>query len=235
MSLDLENNLFERLKGSQFVQSFIKELSNYLENNKTGNSKILDSDYKWNNLISDDLSLYNKKVITKYRDKMLIQRRNILQSYAENLKESGEMYYIYNTSSNEINSYNLCSCNTKKNHEVITKQVKELPKGTELGSVLIKQGEKFIMDAEATKAVGKQINMMIQEKIKEQSKYLDNKRIEGHIYEVGEKYSERIWLYDLENTSKEGIEEINFPKDLYETAKEGDLFVFKNGEYQLHA
>ena len=30
----------------------------------------------------------------------------------------------------------------------------------------------------------------------------------------------------------EAIEEIEFPKDLYETAKEGDLFVYNNGEYK---
>lgn len=237
MNLDLVNNLFNNIKENKFVQNFMKELSNYLENNVTNNSKILDADCKWNNLMSNDLTLYNKKIITKYRNEMLIQRNNILQNYAENTKEDGEMYYIYNTSTNERNSYNLCSCEAEKNNEVITKKIEELPEGAELGSVLRKQGEDFILDTEATNIVGEEIDSMIQEKIEEQNNYLDSKRIDGHVYEVGEKYSGRIWLYDLNNNINdeiEGIEEIEFPENLYETAREGDKFIYLNGEYQKH-
>lgn len=190
-------------------------------------------DYKENNLFSDDLTLYGNKIIAKYRDEILTARSNILQNYAENTKNAGEMYYIY--SENEINSYNLCICETEKNHEVITKQIEDLPKGANLGSILRKQGDEFTLDTEATQIVEEKINTMIKEKIEEQNQYLDSKRIEGHIYEVGEKYSGRIWLYDLNNVvggGMEGIEEIEFPKDLYEIAKEGDVFVYKNGEYQ---
>lgn len=192
-------------------------------------------DYKENNLFSDDLTLYGNKIIVKYRDEILTARSNILQNYAENTKNAGEMYYIY--SENEINSYNLCICETEKNHEVITKQIEDLPKGANLGSILRKQGDEFTLDTEATQIVEEKINTMIKEKIEEQNQYLDSKRIEGHIYEVGEKYSGRIWLYDLNNVvggGMEGIEEIEFPKDLYEIAKEGDVFVYKNGEYQKH-
>lgn len=236
MNLDLVNDLFHNLKENKFVQNFMKELSNYLENNTTNNSSILATNYEWNNLLSDDLTLYDNKVITKYRNKMLTDRRNILRNYAENTKGNGEMFYIYDTSSNERDSYNLCSCD-KISQEVITKQMMELPEGSNLGCVLRKQGENFILDVEATKSVGEEINRMIQEKLEEQSRYLDSMRINGHVYEVGEKYLGRIWLYDLNNSSgagTEGIEEIEFPKDLYETAKKGDLFVYENGEYQKH-
>ena len=61
-------------------------------------------------------------------------------------------------------------------------------------------------------------------------------RIEGHKYEAGEKYSGRIWLYDLDNAQDggmEGIEEIEFPKDLYQDAKEGDLFIYTDGGYHF--
>lgn len=231
MNLDLVNNLFNNLKENKFVQNFMKELSNYLENNITNNQDM----NKWNNLLSDDLTLYDNKIITKYRDKMLTERNNILQNYARNTEEDGEMYYIYNTSTNERNSFDLCSCKTEKSHEVITKQIEELPKGVKLGSVLRKQGENFVLDLDATKIVGEEINKMIQEKIQEQNEYLDSRRIDEHIYEAGEKYSGRIWLYDLSNGTNngiEGIEEIEFPQDLYETAREGDKFVYKNGKYQ---
>lgn len=234
MKLDMVNNLFNNLKENKFVQNFMEELSNYLENNITNNSKLINSDYKWSNLNSENLTLYDKKIITKFKNEILVARNNILKNYAEKTKESGEMYYIYNISENERNSYNLCSCNQEKSHEVITKSIEELPKGAGLGSVLRKQGENFILDLDATKSIETEINSMIEEKIEEQNQYLESKRIEGHVYEVGEKYSGRIWLYDLNNTAGggiEGIEEIEFPKDLYETAKEGDLFIYKNGEY----
>ena len=145
------------------------------------------------------------------------------------------MYYIYNRNENKKNSYNLCNCKAEKSHEVITKQIEEIPEDANLGSVLRKQNDKFVVDTEATKFIEKEINMMIQEKIEEQNQYLDSRRIDGHIYEVGEKYSGRIWLYDLNNSvgeGIEGIEEIEFPIDLYENAKEGDRFVYKDGEYQ---
>ena len=234
MNLDLVNDLFNNLKENKFVQNFMKELSNYLENNITNNSKIGDTDYKWNDLFSDDLTLYNNKITVKYRDEMLTERSNILQNYVENTKEEGEMLYIYNISTNERNSYDLCRFKPGKNQEVITKPIEKLPEGTELGSILRKQEEKFILDQEATKIVGEEVNTMIREKIEEQNQYLDSTRIEGHTYEAGEKYSGRIWLYDLDNAAEggiEGIEEIEFPKDLYATAKEGDLFVYENGEY----
>lgn len=237
MNLDLVNNLFNNLKENKIVQNFMEELSNYLENNVANNSNLSANDYKWNNLISDDLTLYDKKIITKFKNKMISQRNDILQNYAENTKEAGDMYYIYNTSENEKNSYNLCICKSEKSHEVVTKSIEELPEGAGLGSVLRKQGENFTLDSNATKSVGKEINNMIKGNIQEQNKYLDSIRIEGHVYEVGEKCSGRIWLYDLNNTiggGMEAIEEIEFPKDLYETAKEGDLFVYKNGEYKRH-
>lgn len=235
MNLDLINNLFNNLKENEFVQNFMKELSEHLENNIGNNSNTALSVGEWNNLLSKDLTIDNQKVISKYRDEMLTERNNILQKYAENIKETGEMYYIYNISENKKNSYNLSNCTVEKSNEVITKQIEELPEGVRLGSVLREQNGSFILDVEATKIVGEEINQMIQEKLKQQDEYLDSKRIEGHVYEVGEKYSGRIWLYDLNNnpnSGMEGIEEIEFPKDLYQTAKEGDLFIYKNGEYQ---
>ena len=232
MNLDLINEVFNNLKENKIVQNFIKELSNYLEKNIINNSKL---DYEWNNLLSDDLVLYGNRITTKYRDEMLIERNNILQKYAENTKEKGEMYYIYNISTSEKNSYNISILKENQSNEVITKSIEELPEESSLGSVLRKQGNNFILDVETTRKVQEEINNMIKEKIEEQNKYLNNKRINDHIYEVGEKYSGKIWLYDLTNVTGSGIEEVEFPKELYESAKEGDKFIYKNGEYQKYS
>lgn len=221
MNLDFVNNLFNNLKENKVAIDFMNELSDYLENNG------------WNNLLADDLTINDTKIISKYKDNMLKERANILQDYAENTKEAGEMYYIYNVSENEKNSYNISK--TDKNHKILTLSIDELPKGTQLGSVLRKQGDKFILDANATRIVGKRINEMIEEQIKKQNQFLKDKRIDGHMYEVEEKDNGRIWLYDLNNIEGGGIEEfeeIEFPKNLYQMSKRGDKFLYKDGEYQ---
>ena len=221
MNLDFVNNLFNNLKENKVAIDFMNELSDYLENNG------------WNNVLADDLTINDTKIISKYKDNMLKERANILQDYAENTKEAGEMYYIYNVSENEKNSYNISK--TDKNHKILTLSIDELPKGTQLGSVLRKQGDKFILDASATRIVGKRINEMIEEQIKKQNQFLKDKRIDGHMYEVEEKDNGRIWLYDLNNIEGGGIEEfeeIEFPKDLYQMSKKGDKFLYKDGGYQ---
>ena len=225
MNLDFVNNLFNNLKENKTTKDFINELSNYLENNKTN--------IEWNNLLEDDLIINDNKIIAKYKDKMLKERASILQNYAENTKEDGEMYYVYNVSQNDKNSYNISK--TDKSHKVITIAIDSLPQGVRLGSVLREQGDKFVLDEKATRIVGEKINDMIEKQIKEQNKFLDSKRIDGHIYEVEEKSNGRIWLYDSNNIIDggiEGFEEIEFPENLYEVAKKGDKFLYKNRYYQ---
>ena len=185
MNLDLINEVVKSVKEKEFVQNFMKELTNYLEDN---DRLMVEEESEYNNLLADDLTLYNTKIITKFRDKMLLDRVNILRNYAEKAEQEGDMYYIYNNSSQK-DSYNLCSCNKDKNHKVITKLIEDLPEGCKLGSVLRNKSNEFVLDKDGTKAVEKEINDMIKENIEEQNEYLENKRIEGHIYEVGEKYS----------------------------------------------
>ena len=145
------------------------------------------------------------------------------------------MYYIYNISQNERNSYNISKAD--KSHKVVTMSVEDLPEGAQLGSVLRRQGDKFILDANATRIVGKRINEMVKEQIEEQNQFLSEKRIEGHTYEIDDKDNGRVWLYDLNNITDGGIEEfeeIEFSKDLYEMAKRGDKLLYKNGEYRIN-
>ena len=237
MKLDLVNDLLKDVKENKFVQDFIKELSNYLEKNLKTNPEISEEIHTWNNLLADDLEIGDKKIISKYKNEMLLERANILQNYALKTKDKGEMYYVYDVGTNEKNTYNLCVCKSNKSNEVITKKIEDLPKSTTLGSVLRKNGENFILEKEDTKVIENQINNMISKKIKEQNQYLESKRIENHIYEVDEKYSGRIWLYDLNNKvgeGIEGIEEIEFPKELYEIVKKGDKLIYQNGEYQKY-
>lgn len=229
MKLDLFNNLYESLKERNFVKKFMEELSESIENNTN-------EECKWYNLLENDLTIYNNKIISKYRNIMIKERDNILRKYAIETKQDGEMLYVYDINNNKNNTYNLCNCSVEEDYKVITKHIEELPKDTQLGSVLRKQGDILTLDIIATNVLKKEINTMIKETIEQQNIYLDTMRIEGHKYEAGEKYSGRIWLYDLDNAQDggmEGIEEIEFPKDLYQDAKEGDLFIYTDGGYHF--
>ena len=64
MKLDLFNNLYESLKERDFVKKFMKELSESIENNTN-------EECKWYNFLENDLTIYNNKIISKYRNIMI--------------------------------------------------------------------------------------------------------------------------------------------------------------------
>lgn len=230
MNLDIFNKLINDAKDSKFIQNFIKELEEYLEKGISQNSR---GDLK------EEISLINpmnreNKIISKYRDEMIIGRNQILNNYAERTLERGQMYYIYNQSSKMDNIYNLCICEKGKSHIVIETNKNQLPEGVTVGSVLRKVNEDYVFDAKATEEISKEIDEMKEKILEEQTQYLESKRIEGHIYEIGEKNFDRVWLYDITNgdiDGIEGVEEISFPEELLNTAKEGDVFIYENGKY----
>lgn len=234
MKLDLVNNIVNDMKNNKMVQSFIKELQNYLESNisKNGNINIGKED-----ILLDNPTYNGNKITTKYRDKMYINRANILNNYAKQTLDKGKMYYIYDKNSKMAEGYNLCICEEGNSHTIIEKSKDELPRGAKIGSVLRITENKFVLDEESTKAISKEINKMKEEILDEQTNFLESKRIEGHIYEMSEKSDDRAWLYDITNGNnnvQEEVEEIEFPKELLKDGKEGDLFIYQNGEYQRY-
>lgn len=213
MDLDLINSIIGRKKENNEIQDFTKELQNYLEEN-------LEKD---------------NRLTTKYRDKFNLERNTILINYANETEDKGQMYYIYDKSSRDQDSYNLSICEEKKSHTVITLSKMELPQGAKIGSVLRKENETFKLDEEATKEVSEKINKLERNIAQEQNEYLQSKRIEGHIYEISEKSDDRVWLFDnTDEWVQEALEEIEFPQELLITAQEGDLFIYQKGEYQKY-
>lgn len=224
MNLDLFNDLVNDVKNSSEIQNLIKEVKKYLENN------IIKNDIK------EEIPLVNptydsEKIITKFRDEMLIKRADILNNYAKNTQNKGEMYYIYSKNSESENRYNICICAEDKSHIVSEKSQEELPYGARIGSILRKNNDRFIIDEKATKTISEKLDSMKSQLLEEQNEFLESKRIEGHIYEMSENSGDRAWLFDLTIGSDEGVEEIDFPLELLNESKEGDLFVYKNGEY----
>lgn len=217
MKLDLNNHISNNTK---LVQDFIKELQDYLQR------KV-------------DIPLINpihngNKIITEFRDKMYIQRSKILNDYAKQTVDKGTMYYIYDKNSKLEDGYNLCICEEEKSHIIIEANSNILPNGATIGSVLRKFEGNYILDNEATKDVSEKIEKMKDELLEKQTEFFNSKRIEDHIYEVSEKGNDRVWIFDITNNSDEALEEIDFPKELLQNAKVGDLFIYKNGEYKQY-
>ena len=219
MNLDIINNIVSDVKNNKFIDAFIKELQNYVDTKK------------------EDIGLSNSeiKLNTIYRDKFFMERSNVLNSYAEQTLDKGEMYYIYDKNSKMIDGYNLCVCKEGMSHTIIEVSRSELPNESKIGSVLRKSGNTYILDEEATINIENKIENIKNEIIEEQKEYIESKRLEGHIYEMSENNGESVWLFDITNNSSEGIEEINFPDDLLKNSEEGDLFIYRNGEYQKYS
>lgn len=206
------------------VSEFIKELSDYLENDNERQVSILEQVQK------------NEKVTVLYRDKMYIERNKILNNYAKENKDKGDFYYIYNKVQ-DTNTYLLSICEENKSNVVIEVNKDELPEGICIDTVLRQENGKYIVDTRATFVVRKQIQEMVNELLKEQEKYLQSNRLEGHTYEVGEIESDRVWLYDITKNNEDGIEafeEINFPLELINKVTEGTKVIYRNGNYEIN-
>lgn len=224
MELNIFNiNLNIDNKNREEVSEFIKELSDYLEKDNEKQVSILD---KVQN---------SEKVTVRYRDKMYVERNNILNNYAKENQDKGTLYYIYNKVQ-DTNTYLLSICEENKSNIVIEVKYNELPEGISVDTVLRQDNGKYIVDTRATFIIRKQIEEMVNKLLKEQEKYLQSNRLEGHIYEVGEIEEDRVWLYDVTENSADGIEafeEIEFQLDLLNKVSEGTKVIYQNGNYEI--
>ena len=174
MKLDLINDIINSTKDNKIVQNFVNELQNYLENSISKNN--------YSNTEKGDIQLTNtnhneEKIITIYRDQMYIERANILNNYAKQTRDKGQMYYIYDKNSKLENGLNLCICENGQSHTVIEASINELPNGVKVGSVLRKQGNIYVLDNEATKDIAESIGKMKSEILEKQKEFLNSKRI----------------------------------------------------------
>lgn len=224
MNLDLDIHVSGNLETDTLIQDFVKELQNKMQNNIKNAEE---------GISLENTTFEGNKIITKYRDKMLTERAKILNSYADKTSKQGEMYYIYNKNSKMEDGYNICICAEDKSHVIIEESAENLPEEAKIGCVLRKTENRYTIDNDATKVISEEIYKMKEKILEEQNQYLASKRIEGHVYEVSENAGESVWLFDLTDNSNEGIEEIDFPPELLKNIKEGDLFVYKNGTYQI--
>ena len=211
MNLDIFNNLAENLKNNKIVEKFIDELNKTLEKNNNGNI------------------INNEELTTEYRDKMLLERNEILQKYADLTSEKGDMYYIYDKKGSD---YLATICEKGKSHEIIRIPERDVKSNVKIDSVLMKTNDKFELDEETTRLVKNKMEEMFKKILEEQNKMMESRRIDGHIYEYVEGSKNSVWLIDNNLNNGEVFEEIQ--QEVFKDAQEGDLFEYINGEYKIN-
>ena len=210
LKLEIFNNLAENLKNSKIVEKFMEELNNTLERNNSENI------------------INNKNLTTEYRDKMLIERNEILQKYAEKTIEKGDMYYIYD----QKDTYLATLCNPENTHKVIKIAKNEVPQDATIGSVLHLENEAYIVDKETTNLVKEELNNLLDKLLEEQNIKMAEHRVEGHLYEFVEKDNDKVSLIDITKNDGEVFEEFDFPKELLNNISEGSVIKFEDGIYK---
>ena len=93
------------------------------------------------------------------------------------------------------------------------------------------QNGKLITDKEATQEILNEINNRAKEVIERQNKQIEDYKKEGHTYLVTEDSNGRVFLWDSTEKPKNEIEDVYFPEELKDKAKEGNKFLYQNGMY----
>lgn len=110
---------------------------------------------------------------------------------------------------------------------------KELPKEAGVNSILRLRNGKYVLDEKTTLEARDKITDMANDILNKQDEVLKDYRKEGHVYMVSEDVNDKIYLWDITDKPAYEIEEVDFPKELLNKAKEGALFQYVNGEYSF--
>lgn len=229
LNLDFFSKLKNITKDKDESQKLIENLEDFLKNELNDNNST--------SLIRKEISLiqsYEKdgKLTTPYRDKMLIERSNFLEKYANENLGKGDMYYIYSKSS-KGDKYNLCLCGKNSLQKVITLDENQLPSGAGVDSILRFDLGKYVLDNQATEYFLNEMDKMIKNLIETQNIELSNKRIEKNKYEIVEIYDKSASITNVTQNNGECFEEIIIAKEILKNANPGDLLEFVNGEYKV--
>ena len=225
MGLEFLNNLKENLSKNETlsniadgIQDFITEVAERLNDS---NNKELD-------IVSIITS--EKKASLTSENSIMKARDEILKEYAKNTTEEGDLYFIFNKVKG-TDDYRVIQMGENID-KTITVNSKDLPQNSNLNQVMRLKDGKFELDTVGTEKVQDKIYEKAEEILDRQDKKLQDYRKDGHIYVVTEDKNNRIFLWDTTAKPDFEIEEVNFPENLLNEAKEGNKFIYKNGEYE---
>lgn len=225
MSLDFFNNLKENLSNNEVIsnitegiQDFLTEVSDRLNSNENNNLDIVSEI-----TTARTTSLSSENSIMKARDE-------ILREYAKNTTDKGDLYFIFNKIK-DSDDYRVIQMGEDID-TTLKVNINELPEGSGLNQVMRLKNGKFELDEIGTENVLNKIYIKAEEILDRQDRKLQEYRKDGHIYVVTEDINNRIFLWDTTSKPDFEIEEVNFPRQLLNEAKEGNKFIYKNGEYE---
>lgn len=235
MKLDLVNDVFNNLKENKFVQNFINELSNYIENNQKNNLTFKNEGIP---IIEDILSKNN--LTTGNQNSIICNENDVILKYTNQnfynesiyfVKDSKKAYWLDNKEQYNNDVYTVLKV---KNSEIEEMEIskKDMPKDIGVNDVFRIENGNYVLDSIATEELQEEITNMAKEIIDKQNINLEKYRKEGHLYVVTEELGNNRFLCDLTEKSKIEFEEVNIPKDLLNKATEGIVLKYTNGKYE---
>ena len=225
MSLEFFNNLKQNLEKNDTlsklvdgVTDFIGELSEALQNVDNKN----DIDIVTQIASENKLSIASENEINKVRIE-------VLNEFTNNTKDEEKLYFVFNKVNGEEN-YRVWEMKDNKRIQTEVNK-KDLPLDAKVNSVMRMEEGKLVVDKETTGKVLNEITERAKEIIDKQNKKIEDYKKDGHTYLVTEDIKGRVFLWDSTEKSKYEIEDVNFPEELKEKAKEGNSFLYQNGKY----
>ncbi len=224
MNLDLVNNLLNDLKENQFVQNFIKELSNYLEDKNNLNSENEEIPIIEDILSKNNLTTGNKNAIRWNLDDVVLK-------YSQENSSNDAIYFIKDK---KDNAYAALKAENGKIEEIEISK-KDVPSEVKINDVLRIKNNNCVIDSIATKELQEDIRNMAKEILNKQNINLEKHRKEGHLYMVTEELGNNRFLLDLTDAPKTEFEETDIQKDLLSIATEGMVLKYTNGKYEYYS
>lgn len=161
--------------------------------------------------------------------KMNKAKNEIIKTYVKDILNKGELYYVLDETNIEgIYTVLRYVSNDSQRFEMFEM---DLPEGAGVNTVLRLNGDRYVIDREATRKINDEILKSAYKILKDQNEYLKNCRIEGDLYCVTNDSGERVFLTNLK--TKEEFEEVDFPKGLFECTTLGTVVRFDNDSYEL--
>ena len=207
------------MKENEFIQNFINELSNYLENFK---------EKEKNNFMNIDEISEEYGLNSKSTKNLTHKRNDLLEEYAKKLENDEKLYYV--SYKNDFkNTYQILEFdeNGKSNSFFLSRD--ELPENIEIDKVLRKDNDKYIIDNNITESLITQLEDYAKEIANSQNNILNQNRKENALYQVVDHSLNGVYLQNVEN--KVIFEETNIPKELKEKLGNDYILRYKNGEY----
>ena len=222
MSLNFFQQLKENLEQNDTLSNIGNTVTNFIEELKEA------LDEKKNQDIVSQIASENKLTIAS-ENGITQARMQIVEEYVNKTQKEGKLYFIFNQIKGE-EKYRVWEFKGGERTQSEIPKI-ELPQEAKINTVLIEQNGKLIVDTVATNQIEEQIREKANEIIQKQDSKIADYKKEGHIYQVTEDINGRVFLWDTTEKPDFEIEDVYFPEELKEKAKEGNQFLYQNGTY----